>query len=128
MTQLFQPSPPRPERTPADLGITVLCVAVVAVAVVFSRKSGACGTSHYLAFQMLGAILVSFSQELLGQTRYDAVVASALAYLLNIATFSALIRLWYVKASQERYLWGALALTGLYLLSHFFLLPTAGCP
>ena len=124
---LFNVAPPRTERSSTDVAVTVLCIASVAVGAVFHRKAGTCGTGHYLAFQMVGAILISLVEELV-QTRYDALLASIVAYILNVAAFSLLIRAWYRRASRERYVIGALALTGFYLLSYFFLLPTVDCP
>ena len=127
MTQIFQSPPAPPERSRTDVGITAVCIATVAVAALFSRKTGACGTGHYVFFKLLGGMLVSLVEEV-WQSRYDRIIADVAAYLLNVAVFCALVRVWYRKASQGRYIWGALALTGFYLLSYFFLLPTVDCP
>jgi hypothetical protein len=48
--------------------------------------------------------------------------------VLNVGLFSLLIRMWYRRASDGRYILGAIALTAVYLFSYFFLLPTVDCP
>jgi hypothetical protein len=77
---------------------------------------------------MLSAMAVTTVQELVGQSRYDALAADVLAYLLNVGFFGALIRVWYRRASEERYVIGALGITAAYLISYFLLLPTVNCP
>jgi len=105
----------------------MVCIAIVAVAVMFHRRTGACGTSHYLIFQLLGGMLVSIVEDF-WRSRYDALAGQVLAYLLNVGLFVLLIRLWHRKASERRYLLGLIALTAAYLCSYFFLLPTVDCP
>jgi hypothetical protein len=122
--------PPAAKRSRVGLGVTVLCIAGVAVAVLFSPRSGACGTTaHYLFFQLLGGSIISTIEDVSQRlVPYGGFIANVLIYGLNVAAFCALLRLWYRKASERRYVWGALALTALYLLSYFILLRTGPCP
>jgi hypothetical protein len=126
MTSIFHPPPPV-ERSLADIAVTSVCVATVAVGALFSRKTGACGTSHYLAFQMLAGMVMSIVEEV-WVSRYTSSLVSLIAYVLNVAVFSLIVRAWYRRASQDRYVLGALALTVAYLISYFYLLPTVDCP
>jgi hypothetical protein len=127
MTQLFQAPHSTESRSRFALATTVLCVAIIAVAAVFTRKTGACGTGHYVFFQLLGGMLVSVVEEV-WQSQYDRLIANALAYVLNVGVFVLLIRAWYRKASSGRYIIGAIGLTAVYLISYFYLLPTVDCP
>jgi len=127
MTQLFEDPPAAESRSRVAVVVTAGCIASVAVAALFARKTGACGTGHYVLFQLLGGMLVSLVEEI-WQSRHDRAIADVLAYVLNVGVFLLLIGTWYRKASPGRYLIGATALTAIYLLSYFFLLPTVDCP
>src|SRR4051812_6224637 len=127
MTSIFHPQV-RVERSFADVAVAILCVVAVGIAALFHRKTGACGTAHYLFFQLLGGMVVSIMEELAVATRFDTFLASVLAYVLNVGLFSVLVRAWYRRAPKDRYVIGALGITIAYLASYFFLLPTMDCP
>jgi hypothetical protein len=129
MTQMIPDPPLSAEPSRMKRGVTALCLAAVAIAALFSRKTGACGTAHYLFFQLLGGSIVSTIEDVSQRPLpYDRLIASVLIYGLNVAAFCGLLRLWYRKTSESRYVWGALALTSVYLVSYFYLLPTVDCP
>jgi len=121
---------PRTEDRPRSHRIVAgLCIAGVAIAALFSRKTGACGTAHYLFFQLLGGSVVSTIEDVSQRAiPYDRLIANVLIWGFNVAAFSALLRLWYRKSSTRWFVFGALALTGLYLASYFFFFPTRDCP
>jgi hypothetical protein len=102
-------------------------MAVVAVASFFTRKTGACGTAHYVFFQLLGGAVVETLEDL-WVTKYDDLAARSLAVLLNVGVFAAFVRVWFVNAPRKWFVVGLLALTALYLTSYFFLFPTRDCP
>jgi hypothetical protein len=104
-----------------------LCIVIVAAASLFSRSTGACGTAHYVFFQLLGGAIVSMAEEIWA-SRYDELIARGLAVTLNVALYVLLIRAWYLKGPRRWYLPGLLLWTSLYVVSYFFFFPTRDCP
>jgi len=127
MTGLFQTESPVVRRSRSDLVIAGACISAVAVGLLFKPIMGRCGTAHYLVFQMLAAMLRSLAEEFWVSRRLITLEHVA-AYALNVVLFAAIFRGWYTRASEGRYVIGALVLAAGYLLSYFLLLPSAGCP
>jgi hypothetical protein len=87
----------------------------------------ACGLYHTFTFYALGGIIMGISQSLFGETPYDGLAVKAIAFALDVGVFFFLVRLWYRRASEERYLVGLLGMTAAYLISYFIGLP-GDCP
>src|SRR5438552_4119550 len=117
---------PREQRGQWQVVFVMLCFAVIAIASLFNRRTGACGTAHYLFFQLLGGTLVNTFTES-WHLRYERAIEHAAAVLLNVGVFAALIRVWFVNAPRKWFVVGLLALTAIYLASYFFLFPTRDC-
>ena len=107
--------------------VWVLCIGVVTVASFFSRKTGVCGTAHYLFFRLLGGVVVE-AVTAVWQTQYERAIEQAAAIALNVGAFSLLMRLWHRKAPREWFVVGLIAWTALYVTSYFFFFPTRDCP
>jgi hypothetical protein len=105
----------------------MLCGAAVTGASFFSRRTGACGTAHYVFFQLLGGAIVSTVEEL-WQSRYDELIARSLAVAFNVGVFLLLGRGWYLRAPRRWFVAGLIAGTALYIASYFFFFPTRDCP
>src|SRR4051812_42329229 len=88
-----------------EVWVVALCAAAVTVASFFQRRTGACGTAHYVFFQLLGGAIVSTVEEF-WQSRYDDLIARSLAVALNVGAFLLLGRVWYVKAPRQWFVVG----------------------
>ncbi len=93
----------------------------------FHRRTGACGTAHYLVFQLLGGTVVSIL-EMVWVSRYDRIIANALTVFLNAGVYTLLVVFWYRRGPERWHVVGLLGLTVVYLVSYFFLFPTVDCP
>ena len=118
---------PRAKRSRVDIWTLVLCATAVTTASFFSRRTGACGTAHYVFFQLLGGAIVSTVEEL-WQSRYDELIARGLAVVFNVGAFLLLSRVWYRRAPHRWFVVGLVAITALYVTSYFFFFPTRDCP
>ena len=115
------------ERRVVDWVLSVVCIAVITVAMFFHRRTGACGTAHYMFFQLLGGMFIEIITSI-ATLEYERTVEQAAAALFNATVFCLLLRYWYSKAPSRWYALGLLSLTALYLLSYFYFFPTADCP
>jgi hypothetical protein len=107
--------------------LVVICIAAVSVAALFSRRTGACGTAHYLFFRLFGALIAN-AITTIWDTHYGTAIEQAAGFVLNVAAFSAIARLWYIKAPEHWYRVGLIVWTVFYLGSYFFFFPTRDCP
>jgi hypothetical protein len=115
------------ERFERNVSVPIVCVIAVAVASLFSRKTGACGTAHYLFFRLSGALVANAITEL-WDTPYAAAIERGAGIVLNVAAFCLIVRLWYRKAPDKWYGTGVIVWTVLYITSYFFFFPTLDCP
>src|SRR5438093_2119822 len=114
-------------RAAVQSGVVALCIATVSVASFFSRKTGACGTAHFVFFQLLGGVVVEAITSI-WSTQYERAIEHGAAIVLNVVAFWALIRVWRRSGSQKWFVFGVVVMTALYLGSYFFFFPTRDCP
>ena len=106
--------------------ITV-CAGAVAATSLMRPRVGACGTMHYMLFQMLSGFVVSVMEEFWA-SRYDRTIMNTLAVILNVAGFGLIVRYWLVKSKERWRTVGVVGLAIVYVASYFYGLPTTACP
>ena len=116
-----------PSRTRFEFWFAIACVLIVFVSSFTSRRTGACGTTHYATLQIVAGTIVSLMESVL-VTRYDRLIADGLAIALNVVAFGLVLALWYRNAENKWYIAGCVVGTCVYLLLYFFLYPTTACP
>ena len=115
-------------RTNRLLAATIaVCVCAVAAASLINPRTGACGTMHYMFFQLLSGLIVSAKEEVWASP-YDRAILNALAVILNVVVFGVIVRYWLGKADKRWRISGVAALAIVYIASYLFLLPTTACP